>query len=250
MLCGLHTVASADRLVDTRQVTKGDFLAPRFSPDGRELLLTGPKLRGLHVVSIAGGAVRQLTDEPEAGVHARWTGPNSIAYRANRAGARRDLVIDKLGVVKSFIAAKPLAFAQDDRMYVVDRTGATKKIGTGDRFFGAVVSPDGDKVVFQGLVTGLHVYVRSTSSLRHIGPGSAPTWTPDSTRVVYEVTQDDGHMIVASDLFAYAVATDRASQLTTTDAVIERHPSVAADGVTVAFDDDAGGVYVGRMEVR
>ena len=243
------SIAHADRLVDTRLITRGDYLAPQFSPDGRELLVTGPQLRGLFVSSLA-GRVEQLTDDPEAGIHARWQRDGSIAYRAQRAGARRDLAVTRDRRVSAVAAAKPVAFAQDDRMYVVDRKHQLVRIGSGDKFFAAAVSPDGDKVVFQGLTTGLHLYVRSTGTLRHIGPGTAPAWSPDSARLAYEVTEDDGHDIVASELYVYEVAADRASVITTTDRIVERRPSFGPDGTSIAFDDNTGGIFVGRLEVR
>jgi hypothetical protein len=246
-MAGGHGLVHADRLLDTREVARGDYLGPQLSPDGREVLVTGPQLRGLTV--LAGGTARTLTDDAEAGVHAKWTADGKVAYRALRAGTRRDLVVARDGVVRTFAAQAPIAFAKDDRMYVVDRTRQLVRIGTGDRFFGAVVSPDGDKVVFQGLTTGLHLYVRSTGALRHVGPGTAPAWSPDSSRVVFEVTEDDGHDIVASDLYLYEVASDRVSALTATDRVIERRPSYAPTGKSIAFDDNIGGVFVGRVEV-
>ena len=248
-LFSAHAVARADRLVDTREVIRGDFLAPKYSPDGRDLMLTGAQLRGIYVARI-GGSVQQLTDEAEAGVHARWNTDGTVAYRAQRAGIRRDLVVARDKSVRAFTAAPPLAFTQDDRMYVVDRTQKVVRIGSGDRFFGAVVSPDGDKVVFQGLTTGLHLYIRSTGALRYIGPGTAPAWSPDSTRIAYEVTEDDGHEIVASDLYLYEVGSDRVSALTATDRLIERRPSFSPTGASIAFDDHTGGVFVARLEAR
>lgn len=243
------SIAHAEQLVETRQVARGDYLAPQFSPDGRELLVTGPKLRGLFLTTLS-GRIAPLSDEAEAGVHARWQPDGSIAYRAQRAGTRRDLVVTRDKRVTLANAAKPVAFTQDDRAYVVDRTKKLVRVGSGDRFFGAVVSPDGDKVVLQGLTTGLHLYVRSTGVLRPIGPGTAPTWSPDSTRLVYEVTEDDGHDIVASDLYIYEVAGDRVSAITTTDRIVERRPSFSPDGANLAFDDNTGGIFVGRLEMR
>jgi Tol biopolymer transport system component len=243
------SVAHADRLIDTRQIARGDYLAPQFSPDGRDLLLTGPQLRGLYLATLA-GRIAQLTDDAEAGVHARWQRDGSIAYRAPRAGTRRDLIVTRDKRVTTANAAKPVAFAQDDRMYVVDRKQQLVRIGSGDRFHGAVISPDGDKVAFQGLTTGLYLYVRSTATLRHIGPGTAPSWSPDSSRLAYEVTEDDGHEIVGSELYLYSVAADQVSPITTTDRIVERRPSFSPDGASIAFDDNTGGIFVGRLEVR
>jgi Tol biopolymer transport system component len=247
ILLVLAGMAHADRLVEPREVVRGDFLAPRFSPDGRELLVTGPKLAGLYVAPVAGGAIQRLSDEPEAGVLARWNADGTVAYRAARAGTRRDLVIDRTGAVRTF-QPHVVAFAQDDRMYVM-RGGQLVQIGNGDRFYGAVVAPDGDKIVFNGLTTGLYVYTRSTAKLVHIGDGTAPAWSPDSRRLVFELTEDDGHVIIASELFVYDVAADRVSQLTATDRLIERRPSFSPDGTHVAFDDNTGGIFVGRVEV-
>ncbi|MBA3819112.1 MAG: PD40 domain-containing protein [Deltaproteobacteria bacterium] len=247
-----HSISRADRLIESREVTRGDYLAPRFSPDGRELLVTGPQLRGLIIVSATASrtAARAITDDAEAGVHATWSSDGSIRYRAARAGGRRDLAVTRAGAVRTYTQPAPVAFAKDDRMYVVDRKNAVVRIGSGDRFFGAVVAPDGDQVVFQGLTTGLHLYVRSTGTLRHIGPGTAPAWSPDSKRIAFEVTEDDGHDIIASELYIYEVARDRVEPVTATDAVIERRPSFSPTGERIAFDDNTGGIFVGRLEVR
>ena len=141
---------------------------------------------------------------------------------------------------------RAIAVAQNDRIYA-ERGGKLQEISSGDRFFGAVVSPDGEKVVFQGLVTGLQVYSRSTGKVVYVGPGTAPAWSPDSKRVVFEVTEDDGHELIASELYLYDLAADRATALTSSDKVIERRPSFSPDGARVAFDDNTGGLFVGKV---
>ena len=246
---GLTGTAQADRLVDVAEIQRGAFSSPRFGPGDRELLVTGPKLAGLYVIALDGGAARKLTDEAAAGVAARWSADGSVRYRAVRAGARRDLVIDRAGQVRAApLEASAVVVAQDERIYVRDRAGQLASIGSGDRFFAPEVSPDGDRVVFQGLSTGIHIYTRSTGELVHVGQGTAPSWSADGSRLVFELTEDDGHDLIASDLYVYDLAARRTHRLTATPSVLERRPSFASDGRRVAFDDDAGGVFVGRLE--
>lgn len=244
---GLTGVAAADRLVDAREVASGGYVGPRFAPDGRHLLVTGPRQRGLYLAPVGGGSIRRLNDEPAAGVHARYTADGAIEYRAMRAGVRRDLVIGTDGSVRAASPPAALALAQDERIYV-RRGGQLTQVGSGDRFFAPVVSPGGDKVAFQGLATGIYVYLVSTGALIHVGAGTAPAWSPDGSRLVYELTEDDGHDIVASDLHLYEVATARDHRLTATDKGLERRPSFSPDGRQIAYDDDTGRIWIARLE--
>jgi hypothetical protein len=241
-------VARGERLVDVHQVARGGYVAPRFAPDGGALLVSGPKLRGLYLARLSGG-VRQLCADEAAGVHARYTASGAIAYTAVRNGLHLDLVLERDGAIRRAAPAQAVAYARDDRMYAIDRVGQLVRVGSGDRFFGAVVAPDSDHVAFQGLTTGIYIYTRSTGRLVHVGAGTAPAWSPDSKRLAFEVTEDDGHDIVASDLYVYDLAAARTLPVTTTDRVTERRPSFSPDGASIAYDDGEGAIYVGRLEV-
>ncbi len=244
----LAGVARGERLVDVHQIARGGYVAPRFAPDGGSLLVSGPKLRGLYLARLSGG-VRQLCDDEAAGVHARYTTSGAIAYSAVRDGVHLELVLGRDGAIRRAAPAQPVAFARDDRMYAQDRGGQLVRVGSGDRFFGAVIAPDEDHVAFQGLTTGIYVYTRSTGRLVHVGAGTAPAWSPDSKRLAFEQTEDDGHDIVASDLYVYDLAAARITPLTTTDRVTERRPSFSPDGASIAYDDGEGAIYLGRLEV-
>jgi Tol biopolymer transport system component len=241
-------VAAADRLIDTTEVTSGGYYAPRFAPDGGQLLVTASKQRGLYLVPRAGGAVRRLSDEAGAGVHARFRRDGGIEYRAVRAGQMRDLIVDSSGAVRSAAPVAPLARAVDQRVYVRGAGGRWIEVGFGDRFFAPVVSPDGGKVAFQGLATGIYLHDLSSGATVHVGPGTAPAWSPDGSRLVYELTEDDGHEIVAAELQLYDVASGRRHVLTATEHLLERRPAFSPDGRHIAFDDDGGRIWIGRLE--
>jgi Tol biopolymer transport system component len=85
--------------------------------------------------------------------------------------------------------------------------------------------------------------------LRSYGRGTAPYWSADGSLLLFERTEDDGHEIVASDL--YAVDLDGGCgvmQITATDTQIERRPAIAPDGKSIAFDDDAGSIFTAPIE--
>ena len=250
-IAGSLTLAGAargERLVDVHQVARGGYLAPRFAPDGAAVLVSGPKYKGLYLAGLSGG-VRQLCADEAAGVDARYTASGTIAYRGVRGGVHGEFVIARDGAIRTAGAVQPVAFARDDRMYALDRGGQLMRVGSGDRFFGAVIAPDGDRVAFQGLTTGIYIYTRSTRSLVHVGRGTAPAWSPDSKRLAFERTEDDGHEILASDIYIYDVAAARIAVVTATDRITERRPSFSPDGASIAYDDGEGAVYVGRLEV-
>ena len=81
----------------------------------------------------------------------------------------------------------------------------------------------------------------------HIGYGTHPTFLPDSSGIVYTVTQDDGHNLVSGDLFMSSLDGRTVSNLTGNSFAIETKPSVSPDGRKIAFEAD-GKIYVGSFQ--
>ena len=242
------------RLVSVRTVApfgaSGSYMAPRFSPDGHQLLVTGAGYAGLTLLGLD-GATQRLVDDAAAGVDARFLGAGLIGFSARRAGERRTLVVDRAGRVRMPAPAElpePVAFAREDRIYVRTAAGLTA-VGAGDKFFGPRPSPDGTRVAFQGIATGIHVLDLRTLRVTHVAAGTAPAWSPDGRFLVFERTEDDGHTIVASDLWLYEPAGRGLARLTSSDDRLERRPSFSPDGRFVAFDDDHGTILLAELEV-
>ncbi len=238
-------VAAAD---SARLVATGDFHAPQLSPDGKTILVTTSRQSGLTVIDRQSGHSRLLIDGPALGVHARFVATGDISFKAKRAGTMQDLLVNAAGAVSTARADQPLAFASNDRIYLRTNTGL-RVLATGDRFFDPQVSPDQSKIAFVGLASGIYIYERATRRLRHLGPGTSPAWSPDSSALVYEWTEDDGHSIVGSELWLWRGNADTSVPLTSTENRIERHPSFAPAGNELVFDDDAGAIYLLALEV-
>lgn len=229
-------------------VAKGGFVAPQFSPNGTHLLVTGERMHGLAELTIATGEVRWHLDEARVGVHSRYLADGSIGFRAKRAGSMRELKLSSTGSITENPEPKAKVFAHGDAIYLRTTSGVTR-VGSGDRFFAPKLSPDATKIVFSGLATGVHVYDIATNTQTRIGSGTSPSWSPDSKRVAFERTEDDGHNIVGSDLWIWSEQ-HGAKALTNTDSRIERHPAWSPSGTQIAFDDDMGTIFVTTVDER
>ena len=165
-----------------------------------------------------------------------------MSFQAKRAGKTRSLKIDREGNITGVALPESKVFAHGDKIYL--RTGgATISVGSGDRFFSPKLSPDQSKIVFTGLATGVHVYDIASRRQTRVGPGTAPSWSPDSKSLAFERTEDDGHYIVGSDLWLWD-SERGARALTHTSRRKERNPSWSPDGKQLAFDDDEGSIYL------
>lgn len=243
-LLGSAAHAAAD---STEPIASGNFYAPRFSPDGGSLLVTGERMHGLVEIEVKTGNTRTLVDAPKVGLTGNYLADGRVSFAAKRAGDIRNLVLDANGVTEQIEVAEPIAFAHRDRIYVRSSSGLVA-VGTGDQFFAPVMSPDNSKLAFTGLATGIHVYDLHAGVLTHVGPGTAPSWSPDGATLAYERTEDDGHDIIGSDLWLWTPNT-KARNFSQSDTAIERRPAWSPDGKRIAFDDDQGSIYVVSTEV-
>jgi len=130
-----------------------------------------------------------------------------------------------------------------------DPTGAASKVEalqslSGYMIFNPVLSPQGDKIVFQvSRGKGMYVCNADGSGLRSLGQqAERATWTPDGKYIVVMFTEDDGHTITKSELIAIDVATGAQTALLSSDKYIAFDPAISPDGKKIAFEDYASGV--------
>lgn len=243
------------RLVNPEAITtpeEGDFMAPRWSPDGLELMFSKAGYSGLYTKGILGGELVQITGKEHIGYGAEWTDDGKIVAKNNK-GERQEFNPDgspASGVDPISDANITGAFNTNDTVYYRANPGeAPVPVSTGeDRYYGGVVSPDGKYIAYNGLETGIYVKpVDGSAPPVHIGEGTNPTFTPDSNALVYSVTQDDGDKLLAGDLYMSSLDGKNISNLTENTAGIALKPSVSPDGQKVAYESN-GQIFVATLQ--
>ncbi len=231
---------------DVRQLSDAPAAGFGFawSPDGAALVARTARYDGprrfhtLTVFDATTGAPEALTEERDAmPALPRWAGPHHVALYAD--GALDVLAVDAQARTA---APEPVVLA-DDAALVVAAGGAVRRIPlAGDApVLNVTPSPDGRRVAFERLGGDLFVLDLDSGSLTDLGLGSRPTWSPDGQWVAFQVTEDDGHEVTASDLVA--ARADGAGRVTLTRTLdrLEMNPSWSPDGRRIAFDDAATG---------
>ncbi len=144
------------------------------------------------------------------------------------------------------------AFIENDKISVVSASSQKLVIDPvpGQRCINAVLSPDGNKVVFEIMGGNLFVVNSNGNSLIDLGKGFRASWSPDSKTITYMVTEDDGHVITSSDIFTISSNGTNKSAITSTIDIIEMNPSFSANGEYIYFDNaNEGAIYRIKTEV-
>jgi Tol biopolymer transport system component len=225
-----------------RQITpQEDYMAPRWSTDGLDILASKGKYNGLYLISADGGDVRQISDEPGIGYHASWSPDgNYIVVEEEDRTRYFDRSGDEVDADLVGLEARPPVYAKDGIVYLqagVSRSEADETvIADEDKYFEPVASPDGTKIAYIGLESGIIIKDLSSQEDIIIGEGTDICWTPDSSGIIFNYTQDDGKQIVDGDIFYASATGGEAQNLTDTPDLIERRPDLSGDGSKLTYE--------------
>jgi hypothetical protein len=242
------------RLNDARSLTDekdGTFISPKWAPDGLQLMFSKAGFEGIYSTGLMGGELAQVTNKENVGFNAKWNQDGSIETKTNTGEKQKfnpdGSPVDSPETIVDENQVGP--YTKDDAVYYRANPGeAPLTIAQGeDRYYGGVVSPDGKHIVYNGLSTGLYIAPLDGSSPPvSLGQGHSPSWLPDGSGVVYSVLEDDGHNVVAGDLFLATPDGSTISNLTQTPGQIENYPTVNPDGSLIAFES-GGIIKVGTL---
>lgn len=253
------------------------YAAPVWSPDGKSILVTEVGYKGLYLINVADNTIRKLSDIQGAGYNAVWSPDgkqiyfrnkkenldyssklevNSIDVTSGKISVHPEINPD--GLLSYFIAKgtiSPIVYTNTKTLLIEAQTFDKSKtwVITKDsgQYYKPILSPDKTKVV---LHKGGQMFVYSVDGsglISSLSKGIACSWTSESKKILYFLSEDDGHQVTGSDL--YLCSSDGLSnwRLTNTPAVFEMFPSLSPDNKKIVFSDDKSGkVFIANLIVQ
>ena len=229
---------------ESRQVREGSAYAAEWSPDGTAILLRADRQDGprrdhaVAMIDLASGETTLLSDwRATMPTLPRWSADGSQALLLEASGAVERFETGR-AVEAGFAAASGSAFllAESGTVAASAATDAPLAPLGGARLLNLTPSPNRQRLAFEAMGGNLYVVNADGSGLTDLGVGYEPTWSPDGQWVAFMRTEDDGHQMLAADL--YAARADGSALVQLTDASgLEMNPSWSPDGTRLAFDD-------------
>jgi Tol biopolymer transport system component len=225
LLFGTGLYAQPKAVGEPRVIAQMDepLQRPTWSPDGTKLFFTSLKNNGLWEVSGNGSGFRQVSNQADAGKQLR-----------SLAAAPTNPLLTKMVAEPAKVAAE-IKGLQSLADYIL---------------FNPVLSPAGDKIVFQASQgKGLWICDANGSNLRSLGDGERATWTPDGKFIVVMITADDGKVVTKGELVSINLSSGARNTLLSSDKYIAFSPAISPDGKKLAFEEYASGaIYV--MDIK
>jgi Tol biopolymer transport system component len=253
--CGVFWIAPA---------ADGFRVSPRWSPDGRWLLVAGRGGVGLRLLDPDGRGDRLLHAAagapfgwlPDGRVFGTLPGVEPLRVAIDPARAVAEPAVASAGSSVPASAGSPPGTAAEVLreagflrvLFEPYRGRLTVRFGDGERVlseggaWGARVSPDGARVVWcEGPLAAAELFVGefADGAVRPLGRGVQPAWMPDGRRIVFSrpVPAAGAPGIVAAALRTVDLRDGGAVALLDLPGMIAMEPDVAPGGDRVAFAD-------------
>ena len=217
-----------------------------WSPDGGAILarvarFEGPfRLNAVKIFDFVRGETRMLTEyRPNMPALPRWSASGSRVYLY----AGGSLEVFDSGTAEKTSAPEEVFVSAGERVQRAElASGAIEPVteGEGDVLNLTPAPGNPERVSFERM--GGNLYVTTGSTVVDLGPGNRPAWSPDGEWIVFTRSEDDGHTITSSDLYAVRPDGSGLTRLTETPDRLEMNPAWSPDGSQIAYDDLADGI--------
>jgi Tol biopolymer transport system component len=145
-----------------------------------------------------------------------------------------------------------IIYLNGNNIEVMNLDAETKKIYSPFKdvdYINLSVSPNNSKIVFEVMGGNMFTMNIDGTNLVDIGKGNRPRWSADSKKIIYMISQDDGHEYTASDIYSINPDGTQKINLTNTDDLIEMNPCFSLDGKSIVFEVyNDGSIYLMNID--
>jgi len=231
-----------------------------WSPDSRHIAYRTERMRKgkryftIKVIDLDEKTERQITDFRRFLGTPRWVGADgTLGFETDRTGSIGQAhAADLVGALVDGGVSDLMAVTSDDMQVWISSNDGKDRVRVSEpneRCFDPILSPDGMRVCYAclGSTGGIEVSTTDGTTRHSLGRGTNARWAPDGSRLVFEITEDDGHNITGSDLYVIGADGRGKTRLTNTPELIERWPVWAPDDRQIAFSAQ-GSIFVLNTE--
>lgn len=202
------------------------------------------------VFNIEDKSVKQLTDYKTMMPYLpHWIdGDSKVFLPAKDVDATLVSGLEKNSSIKNNV----LAYEKNNKIIVknlADNTEKSFEVFKDAQYLNVSISPNSTKIVFEIVGGNLFVINSDGTNIIDLGKGNRPKWSLDSRRIIYMVTEDNGHDFTSSEIYIINSDGTGKNNLTNTKELIEMNPCFSPDGKSIVFDlVNDGSIYLMNIE--
>ena len=253
---------------------------PKFTPDGKTIVLTSENYAGLKALSLETKKVEQLTSDLGAGWNLAISDDSKTAYFQKidyssdpwgytsfhsvnletrqiqhvmspmTPSSTRPLLLMKS---KAAIKSPVIVYASEELQLVVEKNGQKTVLtpnGADETYILPQLSPDGKKIVYlASSMEETFICDLSGKILTSLGRLHAPQWL-NNDWVVGMNDWDDGHVVLKSNIIGITADGKVKQELTLSDGKIAMYPAASPAGDKIAFNTIDGKLYIMDIIVK
>jgi len=202
---------------------------PKFTRDGKKIIfrtdeyINKRRYSSLVVQDVNNLETRYLTEKTHHLSPAIFVADDQLVYKTDKN--IKSIQLNDERTTKSTITNEIYGYIDNGKI-IIHKNGQQSQLEPVENsdYIWFSLSPDKTKFVFT--VVGGNTFISDLEGnlIMDLGRANAPKWASDGEWIVYMVDDDDGHVIISSDIWVYHIESQTKEQLTKTDDIHEMYP--------------------------